>query len=78
MVNSFVFTNGQMVSNRRVLDFKSPGPGFFNMGDRGTTFPKLKSVSVNRLVNLSKSVFLLEEKIGIDMLFTLQNRYHYG
>ena len=76
-----------MVSNQRVNDIKSPGPGLFNIGDRGTPSPKLKSVTVKKfvLVKIGKffkigigigMLFLLEEKIG--MLFTLLYRYRYG
>ena len=56
------------------------------LGDGGT--PQLKSVSVKESVsvkigNFTKigigigMLFLLEEKIGIGMLFTSQNRYRY-
>ena len=50
------------------------------LGDRGTPYPKLKSVSV-KIGNFTKisigMLFLLEEKIdiGIGLLFTSQNRY---
>ena len=58
-----------MVSNRRVNDIKSPGPGLFNIGDRGTPFPKLKSVSVKKSVLVKIGKFI-KMGIGIGMLFT--------
>ena len=57
--------NSQMGSNRRVLDIKSPGPGLFNMGDIGTPSPKLKLVSVKKLVLVKIGEFI---KISIGML----------
>jgi len=73
--------------SQRVFDIKSPDSGLLNFGGyKDPSPPKLKSVSVEKSVSVKIGkfikivigmLFLLEEKIGIGMLFTLQNRYQY-
>ena len=75
--------NSPMVSNQRVSYFKSTGPGLFNIGGKSLPPPsgnqywlkKLVLVKIGKSIKIGIGIgmlFLLEEKIGISMVFTLQ------
>ena len=88
MAKSFVFAKNKLSNGLKgYLISRALVQGCSILGDRGTPLPpKLKSVSVKKLVSVKIGnfikigigmLFLLEEKIGIGigMLFTSQNRY---
>ena len=87
MTNSFGFPKETLQWSQRVFDIKSPGPGLFDMGDKGTILPsKLNLVSVKKSVSVEigkfikigvSMLFIFEEKIGIGMIFTVENWYRY-
>jgi len=89
MAISFVLTN---INSQGVLMSRAlVRPGLFKMGDSGTPSPKLKSVSVKKSVTVKFGKFIKIDigignwhviptggkKIGIGMLFTLQNQHQY-
>ena len=89
MVKSLIFAKIKLSNGLKgYLISRALVQGCSILGDRGTPPPKIKSVSVKKLVlvkigNCTKigigMLFLLEEKIGISigMLFTSRNRYRY-